>query len=97
MHIKYFNCISKYPTSFLAIKKFYYNKDIVGFSDHTYGVGYSLYNISRGAKIVEKHFTLNKSMEGNDHIGSMDLKDLRQLRDVGNQLYNVASICGGDM
>ena len=88
-NVKYFNCISKYPTSCLDIKDFSYNNDIVGLSDHSYGISYALFNISKGASFIEKHFTLNKSMDGNDHIGSMDLKELRLLREYGEQLESI--------
>ena len=32
---------------------------------------------------------LNKSMDGNDHIGSMNLSELKLLRKVGNELFNI--------
>jgi sialic acid synthase SpsE len=89
-NVKYFNCISKYPTSIMDFKKFSYNERIVGFSDHSYGVAYALYNVAHGAQVVEKHFTLNKSMEGNDHIGSMDLSELKALREYGKQFSNIS-------
>ena len=89
-NVKYFNCISKYPTSFLDFKKFSYNDKIVGFSDHSYGPAYALYNIAHGAQVIEKHFTLNKGMEGNDHIGSMDLTELKAIKEYGQQFDNIS-------
>jgi len=74
----------------MDFKKFSYNERIVGFSDHSYGVAYALYNVAHGAQVVEKHFTLNKSMEGNDHIGSMDLSELKALREYGKQFSNIS-------
>ena len=88
-NVKYFNCISKYPTSFLDLKKFSYTDKIVGLSDHSYGPAYALYNIAHGAQIIEKHFTLNKGMEGNDHIGSMDLAELKAIKEYGQQFDNI--------
>ena len=88
-NIKYLNCISKYPTSYLHLKKFSYNDKVVGLSDHSYGIAYALYNISLGAQVIEKHFTMDKSDIGNDHIGSMDLNELKLLREYGNQLNNI--------
>jgi len=88
-NIKYLNCISKYPTSCLHLENFNYNNQIVGLSDHSYGIAYALHNISLGAKVIEKHFTLNKSDVGNDHIGSMNLKELKSLREYGNQLHSI--------
>jgi len=69
--------------------KFNYENRVVGLSDHSYGISYALHNISLGAKIIEKHFTLDKSSDGNDHIGSMDLNELKLLREYGNQLENI--------
>ena len=47
--IQYFNEIFKVP---------------IGFSDHTLGINFSLAAIGFGAKIIEKHFTLDKKMSG---------------------------------
>ena len=43
----------------------------IGYSDHTKGVIAPLIAVSKGAKIIEKHFTLDKDMEGPDHILSL--------------------------
>ena len=88
-NVHYFNCISKYPTSCLDLKKFTYDKNIIGLSDHSYGMSYALFNIVHGASFIEKHFTLNKGMDGNDHIGSMDLSELKLLRKNGDELFNI--------
>jgi len=89
-NIKYFNCISKYPTTCLDIENMLrYNKKIAGYSDHTYGLGMCLHQISLGANIIEKHFTLDKSLEGSDHIVAMNLNELIQLKELGGQIYNV--------
>ena len=88
-NIKYLNCISKYPTSVLDFKRFEYDDKIVGLSDHSYGISYALYNIADGAKVIEKHFTLNKGMNGNDHIGSMTLEELKLLKEYGNQIESI--------
>lgn len=49
---------------------------IVGFSDHTPGIGASPFAVPMGAKIVEKHFTLDKQMEGPDHAASLSPDEL---------------------
>ena len=53
---------------------------VVGYSDHVPG-GYGLLQLNvawlMGAQIVEKHFTLNKNLVGNDHYHAMDPDDLR--------------------
>lgn len=86
----YFNCIFKYPTTCFDYREPRpYQDPVLGISDHSYGIGYCLYNVSLGAEYVEKHFTLNKTMPGNDHIGSMDLAELKALRHYGDELAAV--------
>lgn len=51
----------------------------VGYSDHTMGIGVSLAAIAMGACVIEKHFTLDRTMEGPDHKASLEPKELRQL------------------
>jgi len=88
--IKFFNCISKYPTTFedLTKEKFIFDDFVIGWSDHFYGISACLYAIAKGAKMVEKHFTLDKPMGPHrDHIGSMDLKELKMLNTHGRELW----------
>jgi N-acetylneuraminate synthase len=49
---------------------------IVGYSDHSVGMGASLFSIPMGAKVVEKHFTLSKDEIGPDHRASLSPKEL---------------------
>ncbi len=51
----------------------------IGFSDHTIGIEVSLAAVSIGAKIIEKHFTLNKKLKGPDHKASLDVNELKSL------------------
>lgn len=51
-------------------------KTTVGYSDHTDGIAISIAAAARGARIIEKHFTLDKTMEGPDHKASLDPKEL---------------------
>jgi sialic acid synthase SpsE len=51
----------------------------VGFSDHTTDLLSSKVAISRGANVIERHFTLNKKMEGPDHILSSDKNEMIEL------------------
>ncbi len=59
---------------------------VVGLSDHTLGIHISVAAVAMGAKVIEKHFTLSRKMEGPDHpfaIEPDELKALvRQIRDV---------------
>lgn len=91
-NVMYMNCISEYPTSFKSFKQFNYDNKIIGWSDHANGISYALYNISRGASVIEKHFTLSKGMEGPDHICSMDIEELKSLRKYGDELYRINNL-----
>jgi N,N'-diacetyllegionaminate synthase len=71
------HCNSEYPTNYKDVnllamqtirKKF--NVD-VGYSDHTNGFEVAIGAVSLGAKIIEKHITLNKKLIGPDHIASL--------------------------
>jgi N,N'-diacetyllegionaminate synthase len=53
----------------------------VGFSDHTLGIYVALAAVARGAKILEKHFTLDKKLKSPDHSFSLPPKELKQLID----------------
>jgi len=79
------HCNSSYPSTYAEVNlkfmdtlKKMYNIP-VGFSDHTTDLLSSKVAISRGANVVERHFTLNKKMEGPDHILSSDQKEMKKL------------------
>lgn len=58
----------------------------VGYSDHTEGILIPLAAVARGATLIEKHFTLDRSMPGPDHRASLEPDELalmiRQIRDL---------------
>jgi N,N'-diacetyllegionaminate synthase len=49
----------------------------VGYSDHTVGPGAALYAVAMGARVVEKHFTIDKNAEGPDHRASLSPEELK--------------------
>jgi len=51
----------------------------VGFSDHTNGIAIALAAVARGASILEKHFTLNKSLPGPDHKASLEPTEFKEM------------------
>lgn len=51
----------------------------VGYSDHTKGIEIPIAAVALGAKIIEKHFTLDKSMEGPDHKASIEPEELVEM------------------
>ncbi len=81
------HCVSSYPTlekdvnmnKMLSIKNEF---DInIGFSDHTIDHFSSVMAVSMGAKVIEKHFTLDRDMSGPDHWFSSDPKEMKILVD----------------
>ena len=79
------HCTANYPindseANINVIRTFQETFDIlVGYSDHSQGVGASPYAVAIGAKVIEKHFTLDQNMEGPDHKASVTPDELRQL------------------
>lgn len=53
----------------------------VGYSDHTKGIEVSLAAVAMGAEVIEKHFTLDRNMEGPDHKASLEPDELKALVD----------------
>jgi N,N'-diacetyllegionaminate synthase len=90
------HCNTEYPTPFedvnllamLTIGDTFKVK--VGYSDHTKGIEVSVAAVAMGASVIEKHFTLDKNMEGPDHKASLEPDALKALvaaiRNVGKAL-----------
>ena len=78
------HCVSQYPAqiedvnlkSIIALKKFNLP---VGFSDHTLGIYASIAAVAMGSNIIEKHFTINRSLEGPDHPYSLEPGELKEM------------------
>ena len=54
----------------------------VGYSDHTKGLEIPVAAVARGACVIEKHFTLDRNMEGPDHKASIEPNELKQMVDM---------------
>jgi sialic acid synthase SpsE/sugar phosphate isomerase/epimerase len=85
-HFALLHCNSTYPAPFHAINLNFISqlKNIhpkVGYSGHERGTSVSLGAVAIGAKIIERHFTLDRNMEGPDHAASLELKDFKALVD----------------
>lgn len=79
------HCTSNYPASHDTVnlsametlrKKFGLT---IGYSDHTIGLEVSIAAVAMGAKVIEKHFTLDKEMDGPDHKASIEPQELAHL------------------
>lgn len=79
------HCVSNYPASeedsnLLAMKTMEAAFGLpVGYSDHTLGVEIPIAAVVMGAKVIEKHFTLDRNMEGPDHKASLEPDELRAM------------------
>ncbi|MFH1996882.1 MAG: N-acetylneuraminate synthase family protein, partial [Candidatus Omnitrophota bacterium] len=79
------HCVSDYPAepediNLLAMESLASNFDLpVGYSDHTRGIEVSIAAAALGATVIEKHFTLDRSMEGPDHNASAEPEELRAM------------------
>jgi N,N'-diacetyllegionaminate synthase len=51
----------------------------VGYSDHTLGIEVDIAAVAMGASVIEKHFTLDKAMEGPDHKASLEPQELKAM------------------
>lgn len=63
----------------------------VGYSDHTLGIAISTAAVAMGARVIEKHFTLDRSLPGPDHKASLEPSDLK---DLVNSIRQVEAAMG---
>ena len=79
------HCNTQYPTPYEHVNLSAMNEikkitgKTVGYSDHTQGIEVSVAAVAMGAAVIEKHFTLDKSMDGPDHQASLDPVELKQM------------------
>lgn len=99
-NVQYLYCVSKYPTEFCDLKLPRYfgysmEDDVCwsGFSDHSIGIEASLVAIARGARVIEKHVTFNKSNSGPDHVCSITFEELKELVKYSKLMQKVIKNC----
>jgi sialic acid synthase len=89
-NISILHCVSQYPThpqntnlkSITYLLK-NYSQYVIGYSDHTIGISAPVAAVAMGAKIIEKHITLDRKMKGTDQAGSMGIDGIyRMVRDI---------------
>jgi N-acetylneuraminate synthase len=79
------HCNTQYPTPFQDVELLAMT-DLkkktgkrVGYSDHSLGIEVPIAAAALGAEIIEKHFTLDRTMEGPDHLASLEPEDLKNM------------------
>jgi sialic acid synthase SpsE len=92
------HCVLNYPTKevnanlamILDLKRVF-PKNIVGYSDHTLPGDMKILEVASllGASILEKHFTFDKTLPGNDHYHAMDKEDLKKLHSRLDKVFNL--------
>ena len=83
--ISILHCNTEYPTpmkdvnlkAMLSIKAKFDTQ--IGYSDHTLGIEVPIAAVALGAKIIEKHFTLDKTLPGPDHVASLEPHELKEM------------------
>lgn len=79
------HCNTEYPTlmqdvNLLAMNHIGNELGVkVGYSDHTLGIEVPIAAVALGAKVIEKHFTLDRNMEGPDHKASLEPDELKAM------------------
>lgn len=98
-NITLLHCTTEYPAPYedvnlkamLTLKKKFECE--VGYSDHTKGIEVSIAAVAMGATVIEKHFTLDRNMEGPDHKASLEPDELKAMV---NAIHNVEISIGSD-
>lgn len=63
----------------------------IGYSDHTLGIEVPIAAVAMGASVIEKHFTLDRTMDGPDHLASLEPDELKSMV---NAIRNIESALG---
>lgn len=98
-----FQCTTSYPAPYQELNlnvidtyKRQFPEIILGFSDHSLGIEASIGATTKGVKLIEKHFTLDKNMEGPDHKASLEPYELTKwvssIRNIEKALGNYEKI-----
>ncbi len=90
--ISILHCVSEYPTKYQNVNlntidflRKNYDEFLIGYSDHTIGIATPIAAVAKGARIIEKHITLDRQMKGTDQAGSLAVDGVeRMVRDIRN-------------
>lgn len=87
------HCISSYPTNdedlnlrvITTLKNRY--DCIVGYSGHERGIALSVASVALGARVIERHFTLDRTMKGPDHASSIEVPGMAQIVERSKRMF----------
>lgn len=83
--ISILHCTTEYPVPYKDVNLNVLNTlkeeftALIGYSDHTRGIEVSVAAVALGAAVIEKHFTLDRNMEGPDHKASLEPNELKAM------------------
>lgn len=91
-NISILHCVSEYPTQYKNVNlnsmKYLqenYGQFTIGYSDHTIGIATPVAAVAMGARVIEKHITIDRKMKGTDQAGSLAMDGIeRMVRDIRN-------------
>ncbi len=95
--VQLLHCTTEYPCPFdevnlKAMQAMHERFSLpVGYSDHTKGIEVAIAAVALGAKVIEKHITLDKEMQGPDHKASIEIDELKQMV---NSIRNIEKALG---
>lgn len=93
------HCNTEYPTPMRDVNLLAMNEIgkklnvVIGYSDHTLGIEVPIAAVALGARVIEKHFTLDRSLPGPDHVASLEPSELKQMVD---SIRNIESAIAGN-
>ncbi|MCP5080127.1 MAG: hypothetical protein GY948_00325 [Alphaproteobacteria bacterium] len=89
----YLHCIVQYPTLLEDVSVPTFHDTIFeGISDHSLGIAAALIAAARGAKYLEKHYTINYAWQRSNekaHLGAMTLEDLRTIKRISSDMERI--------
>ena len=98
-NLRYLYCRSKYPIypqDLIHLPERFDPLGYYGYSDHLHGLDACLLSVARGALYIEKHFTLDKTIQTiRDHVLSATPAELRTLIDLGRPLAKLVKVIEG--
>jgi N-acetylneuraminate synthase len=92
------HCVNLYPVNYNLIRlnkipllRNRFKNSIIGYSDHSIGNSIPIAALGLGAKIIEKHFVINRKKNGPDTICSMNQPELKELIDHSKKIHHALS------